>query len=92
MLDPASVALKFGFLAVLFLFLLWVSRSALQDLRNGADLSERGRPLTPADATGIHAPGRGSGRVASADLDPRLIVERAPGTPRGWSTTSGRAP
>ena len=29
-LDPISVILKFGFLAVLYLFLLWVARSALQ--------------------------------------------------------------
>jgi hypothetical protein len=28
-LDPIAVALKFGFLAVLYLFLLWVARSAL---------------------------------------------------------------
>ena len=32
-LDPIAVALKFGFLAVLYLFLLWVARSALKDLR-----------------------------------------------------------
>ena len=32
-LEPLAVALKFGFLAVLFLFLLWVTRSALKDLR-----------------------------------------------------------
>ncbi len=31
-LEPVSVALKFGFLAVLYLFLLWVARSALKDL------------------------------------------------------------
>ena len=31
--DPISVALKFGFLAVLYLFLLWIARSALKDLR-----------------------------------------------------------
>ena len=30
---PISVALKFGFLAVLYLFLLWIARSALKDLR-----------------------------------------------------------
>ena len=30
--DPISVALKFGFLAVLYLFLLWVARSARKDL------------------------------------------------------------
>ena len=27
--EPIAVALKFGFLVVLYLFLLWVSRSAL---------------------------------------------------------------
>ena len=44
--DPVSVALKFGFLIVLYLFLLWIARSALRDLR---------RTVTPApDATGFH--------------------------------------
>ena len=38
-LDPVAVALKFGFLAVLYLFLLWMARSALKDLRRGADAS-----------------------------------------------------
>jgi hypothetical protein len=32
-LEPLAVALKFGFLAVLYLFLLWVIRMALRDLR-----------------------------------------------------------
>ena len=45
-LDPVAVGLKFGFLAVLYLFLLWVARSALKDLRRGArgvlHRSERG--------------------------------------------------
>ena len=31
--DPIAVALKFGFLAVLYLFLIWVTRSVLRDLR-----------------------------------------------------------
>jgi hypothetical protein len=30
--DPLAVALKFGFLVVLYLFLLWVVRSAMRDL------------------------------------------------------------
>jgi pSer/pThr/pTyr-binding forkhead associated (FHA) protein len=49
-LDPVAVALKFGFLAVLYLFLFWMARSALKDLRRGA------RELAPAyeDATGMH--------------------------------------
>ena len=32
-LDPVAVALKFGFLAVLYLFLFWIARSSLKDLR-----------------------------------------------------------
>jgi FHA domain len=30
--EPLAVALKFGFLAVLYLFLLWVVRSSMRDL------------------------------------------------------------
>ena len=41
-LAPVSVALKFGFLAVLYLFLLWVARSARRDLR-GSPAAERER-------------------------------------------------
>jgi hypothetical protein len=45
--EPIAVGLKFGFIAVLYLFLLWVARSALKDLR---------RTASPApDATGLHA-------------------------------------
>lgn len=42
--EPLAVALKFGFLAVLYLFLLWVSRSALRDLARGVE------PATSAGA------------------------------------------
>ncbi len=36
--EPISVALKFGFLAVLYLFLLWIANSARKDLkRNRGD-------------------------------------------------------
>jgi hypothetical protein len=45
--DPISVALKFGFLAVLYLFLLVIARSAFKDLR---------RTASPApEATGFHS-------------------------------------
>jgi FHA domain len=84
-LEPVSVMLKFGFLAVLYLFLLWVSRSALRDLRgSGAGVSgvERGagqpQAEVPADATGLHS----ASTFGPADLlgrSPRLVVERAPG-------------
>jgi hypothetical protein len=71
-LAPASVALKFGFLAVLYLFLLWVSRSALRDLRG------RGRAAAPPSetATGFHSANSGPLHTAH---DARLVVERAPG-------------
>jgi hypothetical protein len=73
MLDPVSVALKFGFLAVLYLFLLWVARSALKDLRRGASAEAVAAraPLEPQapDATGIH-------RVGEHAF---LVVESAPG-------------
>jgi pSer/pThr/pTyr-binding forkhead associated (FHA) protein len=78
MVDPISVALKFGFLAVLYLFLLWISRNALKDLkRTGATVAAPYAP-PPAEATGIHSAST-QGRVPENDLDPRLVVERAPG-------------
>jgi hypothetical protein len=57
--DPVAVALKFGFLAVLYLFLFAIARSALKDLRAG------GGTAAPPDGTGLHAV-RG-GRVAATD-------------------------
>jgi pSer/pThr/pTyr-binding forkhead associated (FHA) protein len=44
--DPVAVALKFGFLAVLYLFLFWVARSALRELR--------GTTAPAPEATGLH--------------------------------------
>lgn len=71
--DPVSVALKFGFLAVLYLFLLVIARSALKDLR---------RTASPApDATGFHpAP---SFAVPVGVADAWLIAERGGGLERG---------
>jgi hypothetical protein len=56
MLEPVSVGLKFAFLIVLYLFLLWVSRSALKDLRRGVGQAQYyGEPVqAPPDATGLH--------------------------------------
>ena len=54
MLDPVAVALKFGFLAVLYLFLLWTVRSALKDLRRTAS---DGPVLGYDDDTGLHTEG-----------------------------------
>jgi hypothetical protein len=78
MLEPVSVGLKFGFLAVLYLFLLWVAWSAVRDLRRGRGAAMQGDGL-PSDATGMYAAASG---LAEHDVDgfaPRLLVEHAPG-------------
>ena len=54
-LDPIAVGLKFGFLAVLYLFLLWVARSALKDLRRGTEPSYSGPSADVEGATGMHS-------------------------------------
>jgi hypothetical protein len=84
-LEPVSVALKFGFLAVMYLFLLWVARSARRDLRGGggelgsgqASAAGSGGPI-PADATGLYS-ASSLGPADVAHRAPRLVVERAPG-------------
>ena len=81
MLEPVSVGLKFGFLAVLYLFLLWVARSALKDLRR-ATRSEHG-PVVPSDATGMFAAADGLQGADDGDFEPRLLVERAAGHETG---------
>jgi FHA domain-containing protein len=71
--DPVSVALKFGFLAVLYLFVLVIARSAFKDLR---------RTTAPApDATGFHA----APAFAEAPRGPDgwLVVERGGGLEHG---------
>jgi FHA domain len=45
--DPVVVALKFGFLAVLYLFLLWVARSAMKDLRRVGGGTAAAEPVEP---------------------------------------------
>ena len=95
-LDPIAVALKFGFLAVLYLFLLWIARSAMKDLRRANDPRGLGRAAAsgdPAmgdasDATGLHS-AAGSGRPGPEQLDPRLVVERAPGHSAGMEYEVG---
>ncbi len=72
--DPISVALKFGFLVVLYLFLLWIARSAIKDLR---------RTVAPApDATGFH-PAPAFGPAAASAAEAWLIAERGGGLEPG---------
>lgn len=75
-LDPVAVALKFGFLAVLYLFLLWMARSALRDLR-GSTAAEAASSQGMEDATGMHVAAAGLGGVSLGA--PRLRVESAAG-------------
>jgi FHA domain-containing protein len=69
-LEPLAVALKFGFLAVLYLFLLWVTRMALRDLRGTA---------SPGFETGYH-------EVLGGDqgaTDAFLVVQEGGGLTQG---------
>jgi|ERR1019366_4785214 hypothetical protein len=68
-LAPVSVALKFGFLAVLYVFLLWVARSTTRDLRAGRV------SVASEAATGFHS----ATAPAHTAREARLVVERAPG-------------
>ena len=70
-LEPLAVALKFGFLAVLFLFLFWVTRSSLKDLRGTA---------TPGMETGYHEV---AGCVEPAGTDAFLVVQQGGGLNEG---------
>ena len=72
-LEPASVALKLAFLAVLYLFLLWVVRSAWKDLRRrgerrapgGAGARRPPTPTRPACTAPTRRRARHGGRTAS---------------------------
>ncbi len=85
--EPLAVALKFGFLAVLYLFLLWVVRSAMRDLaRYGG---------TAAAAEPVEVPGparrdrdRGD-RDLRAGVSPRLHVVAAMGHEPGTTFDVG---
>ena len=82
MLEPVSVALKFGFLAILYLFLLWVAWSALRDMRR-VDRGPQSPQAMPVDG--------GTSMYDAAEMfdagtdggEPRLLVERAPGHQSG---------
>jgi hypothetical protein len=91
--DPIAVALQFGFLAVLYLFLLWVVRSARRDLAGGANAD------VPVAGGAAAQPSRERGGMdLRQGIRPRLVVVAAmnfePGTEFeiGDSATMGRAP
>jgi hypothetical protein len=93
--DPIAVALQFGFLAILYLFLLWVVRSARRDLAGGSNAD------VPMAGGAAAAPSRERERDAwdlRSGVRPRLEVVAAmnfaPGTEFeiGESATMGRSP
>ncbi|MGH2742318.1 MAG: FHA domain-containing protein [Thermoleophilaceae bacterium] len=73
--EPLAVALKFGFLAVLYLFLLWIARSAMKDLSRAGGGTAAAEP--------VDAPGPRRRESALPDLragvEPRLEVVAAMG-------------
>ncbi|HWF73308.1 MAG TPA: FHA domain-containing protein [Solirubrobacteraceae bacterium] len=81
-LAPVSVALKFGFLAVLYLFLMWVAVSSLLDLRRGPGGVTDGASRSPQDATGLYPAAAGIAELDGA-FEPRLVVEQALGHESG---------
>jgi FHA domain len=91
--DPLAVALKFGFLAVLYLFLLWVVRSAMKDLARAGASTAGTEPVEPPSPR-RRQPAVGDGR---AGAHPRLEVVAAlghqPGTEFdvGHGATLGRS-
>ncbi|HUA49815.1 MAG TPA: FHA domain-containing protein [Solirubrobacteraceae bacterium] len=82
MLAPVSVGLKFGFLIVLYLFLMWVAWSALRDLRRGREGVVRPDQAAQYDATGMYAAANGL-EPDGDGFEPRLLVQRAPGHETG---------
>ena len=74
--EPLAVALKFGFLAVLYLFLLWVSRSALRDLARSQDPAMASEPV---EAPGQERIRDDEGPGLMAAMHPRLEVIAALG-------------
>ena len=78
--EPLAVALKFGFLAVLYLFLLWVARSAARDLSRyeGSAAAELAEP-SPVRRR------QRSGPDLRAGVEPRLEVVAAMGHEPGAS-------
>ena len=90
--DPIAVALKFGFLAVLYLFLLWVARSAMRDLSGHADVG-----MAPEGGGAGRRDGRAKGVDMRSAVAPRLEVVAAMGHEPGTAfdlndgATIGRA-
>ena len=73
--DPVALMLKFGFLAVLYLFLFWVARSALRDLAR----DDEGQDPAPAGGLPEDRRRERAGADLKTGVDPRLVVVAAMG-------------
>ena len=82
-LEPVSVGLKFAFLVVLYLFLLWVVRSSLKDLRRDPRAQAAPSRPAPSDATALHSAAEGLGPGRIEETEALLRVEQAPGLESG---------
>jgi len=102
-LNLVLLVAKFLFLAILYLFVLMVVRSAARDLRRAAGSVAGGPPSS--GAAGLGAPGgvrahSGEGAARAGTTGWSLVVDSSPHLPRGWThplpygahTIIGRAP
>jgi hypothetical protein len=91
--DPVALMLKFAFLAVLYLFLFWVARSALRDLARQDEPEPEPAGGLPEDRDRRREPGVD----LREGIDPRLVIVAAMGQapdtelPIGDSATLGRS-
>ena len=89
--EPLAVALKFGFLAVLYLFLLWVARSGLRELRRSQEAADGPDPGPEAKPKrrGRKRDEKGAGPDLRDAVEPRLEVVAAMGHDPGASWVVG---
>jgi|SRR5512132_1388573 hypothetical protein len=83
--EPLAVALKFGFLAVLYLFLLWVVRSAMRDLARYGGSAAAAEPVETPGPTRRERRDPGM----RAGVSPRLHVVAALGHEPGTTFDVG---
>jgi pSer/pThr/pTyr-binding forkhead associated (FHA) protein len=95
--DPIAVALKFGFLAVLYLFLLWVARSSVRDLAGHGRAEVESEPPPPPGPERRRRRREEAGPDLRAGVQPQLEVIAAMGYEPGMTfdigegATMGRA-
>ena len=87
--DPLAVALQFGFLVVLYLFLLWVVRSARRDLVRGQEPVEIERDADEPRSDREPAMDLGAGVepqlqvVAAMGYEPGTVIDISEGVTLG---------